>query len=87
MAALKTINFQGALEIYWDGQRIGQNGVIAAAAQSAKMGHYQYDAIIPPTLLKAGTHQVAVRQVKMGQLANPDAWLLVVDYFEPGAGD
>ncbi len=51
----------GSSEVYFDGELIGQNGVVGATIDSEKPGSLFFLCTIPNHLLQPGKHQVALR--------------------------
>ena len=79
--ALKAVNFRGAHDVYWDGELIAQNGKINTVDRQPKMGRYQFYAVIPPHLLTAGEHHLAIEYLKLGNSHYPTSRLFLGDYF------
>ncbi len=51
----------GAFEVYWDGRRIGQNGLVKQSGQEEVPGTADTYFMIPDSLAKKGNHLVAIR--------------------------
>ena len=52
---------KGAREIFWDGQKIGQTGIVGVDRDSETPGLNVHWAPIPDRLLSQGKHQIAIR--------------------------
>lgn len=55
------INAFGAFEVYWDGQRIGQNGILQQLGQKEVPGTETSCFMIPDALAGKGKHLLAIR--------------------------
>jgi len=53
--------FTTACEIYWDGNRIASNGVIASDRAREQAGAYRLNILLPPHLTRPGKHTIIVR--------------------------
>jgi hypothetical protein len=54
-------NYFSAYEIYWDGNKIGENGKIGQDIRSEKPGYYIYDLMLKPDFLLPGKHTLILR--------------------------
>lgn len=55
------MNFVTAYEIYWDGIKIGQTGVIGNNKSNEKAGDFNYNLALPADLLTYGKHTITIR--------------------------
>lgn len=55
------MNFVTAYEIYWDGIKIGQTGVIGNNKSNEKAGDFNYNIALPADLLTYGKHTITIR--------------------------
>ncbi|MDP3582191.1 MAG: hypothetical protein Q8S39_09675, partial [Ignavibacteria bacterium] len=55
------INFITAYEIYWDGIKVAQNGIIGINNTDEKAGSYNYNTSLPANLVTSGKHTVILR--------------------------
>ncbi len=55
------INFVTAYDIYWDGIRIGQNGVIGINSTDEKAGLSNFNLPLPSNLVSKGNHSLVLR--------------------------
>ncbi|MGD1046945.1 MAG: histidine kinase [Bacteroidota bacterium] len=54
-------NFISAFEIYWDGTKIAQNGIIGINANNETPGTFNYDVLLPIRLTTPGKHTIILR--------------------------
>ncbi len=59
--ALVPMNFITAYEIYWDGEKIAQNGILGVNHVDEKPGDFNYHLLLPPRLSAAGKHIILIR--------------------------
>ena len=50
-----------AFEVYWDGVKVLQNGIVGTSKETEKVGHVMVGATIPRELLKPGRHHISIR--------------------------
>ncbi|MCU0343040.1 MAG: hypothetical protein MUF28_04365, partial [Ignavibacterium sp.] len=55
------INLVTAVEFYWDGIKIGQNGKLGSNISDEKAGDFNYSLVIPANLLTQGKHTIVIR--------------------------
>jgi sensor histidine kinase YesM len=55
------INFVTAYEIYWDGIKIAQNGIIGINKTDEKAGAYNFSLALSPNLVTRGEHKLVFR--------------------------
>ncbi|MCX6151431.1 MAG: histidine kinase [Ignavibacteriales bacterium] len=55
------INFVTAYEIYWDGIKIAQNGIIGVTKTDEKAGAYNFNLALSPNLVTRGEHTLVFR--------------------------
>lgn len=55
------VNFITAYEIFWDGQKIGQNGTIGNGQDNEKPGRFDYNIALPNNLVNPGKHNLTIR--------------------------
>lgn len=69
----------GALEIFWDGSRVGGDGVIGRDADAERPGRHGVWASLDPSIVTAGAHVVAVRvsSHRKGRVQGPLGILLL----------
>ena len=51
----------GSYELYWDGVKIGQNGIVGTSKETEIPGQFISQLLVPDTLLNPGIHTVAFR--------------------------
>lgn len=61
LCGLFPTNFVTAYEIYWDGIKIGQNGVIGINKTDERSGTFNYNLGLSPDLLTIGKHTIIIR--------------------------
>lgn len=55
------INFVTAYEIYWDGMKLAQNGIIGITNDYEKAGAFDFNIALPPNLVTRGEHTLIFR--------------------------
>lgn len=55
------LNFVTAYEIYWDGFKIAQNGLIGINKTDEKAGAYNFNLVLSPGLVTSGEHNLVFR--------------------------
>lgn len=55
------INFVTAYEIYWDGMKLAQNGIIGITNDYEKAGAFDFNISLPPNLVTRGEHTLIFR--------------------------
>lgn len=60
-----------AYEIYWDGQKVAQNGIVGADRATEKPGKFKFEAPIPIQLAANGKHNVVIR---ISNFRNASGW-------------
>ena len=65
------INFITSYEIYWDGMKIAQNGIIGIDKSNEKAGLYNFNLLMPPHLVTKGKHTIILR---ISNYSNYTSW-------------
>jgi sensor histidine kinase YesM len=55
------INLVTAFELYWDGIKIGQTGILGSNISDEKAGDFNYSQVLPSKLLTRGRHTIVIR--------------------------
>ncbi|HCY74390.1 MAG TPA: hypothetical protein DHV28_00580 [Ignavibacteriales bacterium] len=78
------INFVTAYEIYWDGIKIAQNGIIGINKTDEKAGSFNFNLVLPPNLLTRGEHTLVFR---ISNYSNYSSWKWFYGYMVLGKYD
>ncbi len=66
MPAVRFVNLPMAVEVYWDGERLGENGRVGRDRASEKPGRVVWTVKIPPAAAGPGLHVLALRTSNWG---------------------
>lgn len=76
------IGSAGSYQAFWDGQYIGENGVLATEDTREIPGTYHAYFMLPDSLIGEGEHVLALRSTKVHSDMGQHAYLIVGDFFE-----
>ncbi len=78
------LNLVTAYEIYWDGIKIAQNGIIGINKTDEKAGSFNFNLVLPPNLLTRGEHTLVFR---ISNYSNYSSWKWFYGYMVLGKYD